>query len=48
MTREEWKNNENFERMKREMNGIFTEWPAPWEIAGGERAPRTKDEKRRG
>jgi hypothetical protein len=46
MTREEWKNNESFERIKREMNGIYTEWPTPSEVVRGERGPRTEEEKK--
>lgn len=39
MTREEWENYEGFERMKREMNGVFAEWPAPPEAVGSAEDP---------
>jgi hypothetical protein len=45
LTKDEWKNNREFDRMKNEMNGIFTEWPTPSEITEGSQ-PRSEAEKK--
>ena len=35
MTREEWKNNKDFDEISRDMGGLFSEWPTPADIVAG-------------